>query len=323
MPNCDGLVDIGVYLKDGLNNAYSMNRIYKREIWNKYKYKQMLYEDLELMFNIQSNCKRISYVQEFLCTYFKHSGSTTTTYDNIKLLDMILAYRNAILNCNPIYIEEVSYNIAKRLLRYLNTKELMAFNADFIDLINELMPYFEYNKYILNDKNVGQIICYKNQVTLPNIICYHNFGTKEFCNISNWKQYTRNTAYIELCENDFDINLSPDFIKKEYKVNNYEFVGVYYALQYLFYNGGLYFDKKIILNKPIGCLREKKDFILFDNKYELNILIMGMMKGSQNANIIMRLMHDNKSSFKHLIKEYVLNGMLDNFNVEYEDDKLY
>ncbi|OUC51702.1 hypothetical protein B7939_04335 [Eggerthia catenaformis] len=321
LPISNGLVDIGTYLKDGLNNAYSMNRIYKRDIWQKHKYKKMLYEDLELMFNIQSNCKRISYVQEFLCTYFKHPGSTTTTYNNIKLLDMISAYRNAVLNCNPNYTNEVTYNIAKRLLRYLNTKELDAFNAEFVDVINELMPFFEYNDYILNDEKVNQILSYKNKSTLPNTICFDNFGVKKKCNMTNWLQYTRNAKYVELDEMLYNIDLSPDFIKDKYNAGDYEFVGNYFALQYLFYNGGIYFDKQFMLDKPIGYLRIKNDFILFDNKDDLNIIAFGMTKGSQNASAIMRLMRDKeKSVYRYLIKEKNINTkIIGDLTIEYED----
>ena len=70
----DGLINIRKYLKDGINNVYSMNKLYKKSIWGKYRYKNMIYEDLELLLTMQSNCTRISYVSDFLCTYFKTCG---------------------------------------------------------------------------------------------------------------------------------------------------------------------------------------------------------------------------------------------------------
>lgn len=316
----EGLVDIASYLKDGLNNAYSMNRIYKRNIWDKFKYKKMLYEDLELMFSIQSNCQRISYVQEFLCTYFKHPGSTTTTFNNIKLLDMISAYRNAILNCNYKYIDEVSYNIAKRLLRYITTKELEFFYADLLEIVNELMPFFEENKYIINDDKTRAILSYKDIPTLPNIICFDHFGEEKHNNKLNWLKYTRNTHFVELDEKRCNMMLAPDFIRKKYRDKDDEFVSVYFGLRYLFSHGGMYFSHRFTIEHPIGNLRAKNDFIIFDNQNDLNILAFGMKKGSRNASLMMKYMLENVDSNKFATKgRNIFMKDMGDLMIEYED----
>ena len=281
----------------------------------------MLYEDLELMFKIQSNCSRISYVKEFLCTYFKHSGSTTTSFNNINLLDMIEAYRNAILNSNLKYTNEVSYNIAKRLLRYLNTEGLDVFKAEYIELIQELMPYFENNDYILSDNEVKKILSYSDEQIIPNMICYACFGNNKYNELNNWKIYTKNTHFVKLDEETCDLKLAPDFIKSAYKEGNYRFVGIYYGLKYIFYNGGMFFDERLKLSKPIGHLRDKNDFVLFDGKETGRLLMVGVKKSNKCVAVLMKVMRNSK----FINDQFVLNGKLlniikDKINIKYKNN---
>lgn len=290
MPFKEGLIDIGAYLKDGLNNAYSMNRIYKRKLWDKYKYKKMVYEDLELLFTLQSNCERISYVQEFLCTYFKHPGSTTTSFNDVKLLDMIYAYRNAIYNCNTKYKDEVVFNMSSRLLRYLKTKGLEVYRAEFIELINELMPYFELNNYILNNEYNSKILSYKNYDTIPNNIYYANFENGENLNLDNWKKYTRDANIVELNENTCNFDLAPNTIKEAYFEHNYDLVNKYFLLQHLFYNGGIAIDKDIKLTKPLGELRTYENFFI-GREFKM----FGLRKGNLLASKLLKNINENRS----------------------------
>lgn len=47
-----------------------------------------------------------------------------------------------------------------------------------------------------------------------------------------------------------NICLMPDKIINEYNKGNFEYIDLYFALQYLFYNGGVYIDKTITIKKP-------------------------------------------------------------------------
>ena len=63
--------------------------------------------------------------------------------------------------------------------RYYNSGNFNIYKADLIELINELMPFFENNKYIKYDTEVKRILDFKDLEVLPNIICYSNFQNKK------------------------------------------------------------------------------------------------------------------------------------------------
>ncbi|RGG05451.1 glycosyltransferase [Coprobacillus sp. AF27-24BH] len=293
----DGLINIRKYLKDGINNGYSMNKLYKKSIWEKYRYKNMIYEDLELLLTMQSNCTRISYVSDFLCTYFKHAGTTSTSFNNINHLDFKMAYRNSLYNSNKKYREEIAFNTAKRLLRYYNSGNFNIYKADLIELINELMPFFENNKYIKYDTEVKRILDFKDLEVLPNIICYSNFQNKNV-DLSNLRKYTRDALIIELNEKNNNICLMPDKIINEYNKGNFEYIDLYFALQYLFYNGGVYIDKTITIKKPLGEERASRSFCLFED----GKIIFGFNKGNK---VISRLLY-NILNFDYNVDEIII-----------------
>jgi len=121
LPEESDNIDIGYYIKDGLNPAYSWNRIYKRNIWDNYQFKRMVYEDLDIILTLQSYCTKIAYIQEPLINYYKRLNSITTSYNNIRLLDIMTAYRDASNNANPKYQPEAVFCVAKRILINLGT----------------------------------------------------------------------------------------------------------------------------------------------------------------------------------------------------------
>lgn len=161
LPNESPQIDIGTYIKDGLNPAYAWNKLYRREIWEQYQFKKMVYEDLDIVLTILSNCKIVSYIQRPFNTYFKRPNSITTSYENTRLLDIMQAYKDAAYNANEKYREETVFCVAKRILINMGTPGFRYYLADFMELINELMPLFESNIYIADDETVRKILEYK------------------------------------------------------------------------------------------------------------------------------------------------------------------
>lgn len=310
-----GLIDIGLYLCKGLNNAYSMNRIYKRELWDRYRYKKMIYEDLELLLVMQSNCIRMSYVPEFLCTYYKHKGSTTTSFKNIQLLDMIHSYRNAVYNCNHKYRNEVSYNVASRLLRYLDTPGLQYYKSDFIDEIHELYPFFENNPLIIQDNNIQKILKFKEVQTLPNNIYIGNINTGRNMDFYQCNIFTRNANIYQLNDLPIQMELAPNCIQKALQNNNYDFINTYYTLLYLHLNGGLGICGDFKLCQPIGYMRTLGDFIVINKDSSINVF--GFEKASNNISVILSLMNDfdTKKNMQDLFNSFLYNPQL--INVKY------
>ncbi|WP_262352397.1 hypothetical protein [Lactiplantibacillus plantarum] len=54
LPDATEHVAIATYLKYGLNNAYSGNKLYARSCWQKYRYQRMVYEDLDILLDMLS-----------------------------------------------------------------------------------------------------------------------------------------------------------------------------------------------------------------------------------------------------------------------------
>jgi glycosyltransferase involved in cell wall biosynthesis len=275
-------INIGEYIRSGLNPAYAWNKIYKREIWTHYRFKKMVYEDLEIILVIESYCKQIAYVQEALINYYKHQNSTTTTYNNIRLLDIMTAYRNASYNANPIYREEIVFCVAKRILINMETVGLKVYMAEFIELINELSNLFIDNAFIKNDCNISKIYNYISFSTLPKRIFYPTFDKRTKIDES-WDKYTKNISFIALDNKSCDIDKSNSIIRDLYKNKKYKSVGAYFVFKNIYEYGGIGISDNVILKKPIGELRSVRLFFCFQQtQVDKNIgkFVCGGQKGS-------------------------------------------
>lgn len=270
LPNEGAKIDIGKYIKDGLNPAYSWNKLYKREIWDKYKFKKMVYEDLDIVLTILGDCNSISYIQRPFNTYYKRPDSITTSYTNIRLLDIMQAYRDAVNNANEKYRDETVFCVAKRILINIRTPGLSYYSADFIELINELMPSFESNVYIAEDEAVSKIFEYKGRNTVPKNVFY--IGEK--CDAQMLDQFVRNYKVMDLIpnvENDEEI-------KK--------------AIETIYHTGGILVKSNIQFHIPIGGLRAEEFFIVRSNK---EVLMFGAQKGSKFVHILCHSYNIEKS----------------------------
>lgn len=252
LPQKSGLINIGEYIKDGKNPAYSWNKLYKREIWEKYKFRKMVYEDLDIVLTIMSNCKKISYVQKPFNTYFKRQGSITTSYTNIRLLDIMKAYKDAVFECKKKYSNEIEFCVAKRILINMNTPGFSYYTADFIETIKSLSRRFYKNKFIKDDIEVSQILNFLKISTIPkniymliDCICY------EEC-ISSLNKTIR----------DYSITKFSDIEK---------------IFLSLYKHGGIYVSAAFNFSFPLGGLRNTNLFVIYDDKTN-NIEAIGGQK---------------------------------------------
>lgn len=272
LPEESSSIDIGQYIKDGLNPAYSWNKLYKREIWSKYKFKKMVYEDLDIVLTILSNCKRVSYIQKPFNTYYKRPNSITTSYYNIRLLDIMTAYKDAVNDANSLYKKEIEFCVAKRILINLKTEGLLVYKAEFMELIKELLPNFVSNDYIKEDPVVKNIIRLGETEVLPRRIYYLPVnGT-----LQNMSQYTRNYEYIEM-DTSQELDMPDE----------------YYRVKEVYEHGGISIDKGYKLVKPIGLYRTSNRFICFGQ--EDNVNMFGAQKGDRILKEVLDSYADNRT----------------------------
>lgn len=269
LPYEQARVDIASYIKNGVDNAYSCNKIFKRDIWEKFCFKDMVYEDLEVIIPIISYSKVASYVQKSFYHYFKHSGSTTTTYENPRLFDILFAYRSVIQNSNPLYFEEVVYCVAKRIVINLETEGFKYYRADFIDLVQELNQYFDNNTLIKHDEKTNQIYSESNTRVLPNNILISSSNET----IEVWKRYSNRARIIDF---EQEINVCSGVLDQldchDQTVKDLNIIKVLYK------HGGILVDTSRVLKSPFGGLRSYENFLVKDEYGNIDCSLMGFQK---------------------------------------------
>lgn len=234
MPHTSSHIDVGKYIKEGIDNAYLHNKIWKRNIWSKYHFKDMVYEDLDISLTILSNIKKMGYIQKAFYVYNKHSNSTTTSYNNPRLFDIFNAYYDILKTINPKYYDEAIYQITTRILRNMDTPGFIYYKADFIELIKKISSSFSNNKEICDDLKNSRIFYLLRKKTLPNILISNN---------------TLNSSWIKMGNNPYV------YVEENIKK----------TLLFLYQHGGIFIHGDIIINSPYDYLRSETQSIYFDN----------------------------------------------------------
>lgn len=238
MPQSTGKLNIGEYIKSGLNNAYLHNKIFKRDIWHHYHFKSMVYEDLDIVLTILSYAHKVGYLQEPFYVYYKHAGSTTSSYTNPRLFDIFHAYRDIMNDINPIYYDQAAYQVATRILRNMSTPGFIYYRADFIELIQSLKGVFLNNKELCGDLINSRIFYFMGTPTVPNTLV----STSQL-DISWEKMGNHPYTYIQ-----------PNLEK---------------ALIFLYQHGGILIDGNFKIASPYDYLRSLNQAAYFDEKRSL------------------------------------------------------
>lgn len=260
LSNSQDIIDIGNYIAYGLNNAYSCNKLFKRNIWEKYQFKKMVYEDLDIIPSILSYCKKVSYIQKPFYKYFKHKGTTTTNYSHPRLLDIINAYDDMLKYSNEKFKKEIEFCVAKRLLINLKTDGFKYHYADLIDFLHENVSIFKNNILINNDKTVKEIFDYKKSNIPLNLI------TSDENIVSEWKKQNKNLNII-LCDDILNVKLNK-----------------------LYENGGLLLIDNLIPLTPFGFIRTLNNFIFI---HENKVMIASNKKNNIILDLISMISKDN------------------------------
>ena len=191
-----GIVPVGKYLKDGKYMQLAWNKLYKREIWDRFSFESKYFEDLLLIPEIISKSDRIVYVKKYLNYYFIRDKSISRTFSKENYMHKINAYKNVIENVkdiektimdnkvsqrtmefniselenkmvesvNEIYKDELVYWIVNNILDCIKRKELYFFREEFISFLQSISEEIIDNRYKadLIDSEIEGIL-YKNR----------------------------------------------------------------------------------------------------------------------------------------------------------------
>lgn len=114
---------------------------------------------------------------------------------------------------------------------------------------------------------------------IPKRIIYCWFGEKEKpkevkkC-IATWKQYMPDWEYLEINENNFDINQF-DYTKTAYKAKKWAYVSDVARIWALNKYGGIYLDTDVEVFQSFEKLLNNKFFIGFEQQYYLGTATIG------------------------------------------------
>lgn len=149
---------------------------------------------------------------------------------------------------------------------------------------------------------------------IPKRIIYCWFGKKEKPDnikecIKTWKEYMPDWEYLEINEDNFDIN-SNDFAKAAYENKKWAFVSDVARLWGLYTYGGIYMDTDVTVFKPLDRFLIHDCFTGFESPHYPVCATMGATKNNKFIKELLSL-YDNKIfEVKNNWYEYETNTML-------------
>ena len=152
-----GIVPVSKYLKDGKYMQLAWNKLYRREIWDRFSFKSKSFEDLSLIPEIISKSNRIVYVKKYLNYYFIRENSISRNFSKENYMHKINAYKNVIDNVNKLYKDELVYWIVNNILDCIKRKELYFFRDEFIIFLQSISEDILDNRYKINNLSDSEI----------------------------------------------------------------------------------------------------------------------------------------------------------------------
>lgn len=274
-PNED--VDLADYIAHGNNITYSVNKIYRRTLWDHLRYEKMLFEDIALIPALVTNTPKIGYIREAYYNYYRRPSTISTSFVG-QMIDIIRAFRTFLETSDPCYREETVYCIAKQL--YWNmTQSRVLFQADFIEFLQEYQRYFRINSYLEKDKKVRKLLDFLEKKVIPErFICVH-LGRPipdEYCEMLQQNFPQCELVSVENCPEESDL---PDSVREALKQGQLAFVEEYFALKLLSERGGIVLKPEYRANLNLKKLRLNHIFFGFEDTEALSTGCFGALQG--------------------------------------------
>lgn len=261
-------IDLADYIAHGNNITYSVNKLYRRKIWEENRYEKMVFEDIALIPALVTKYSRIG-----LCSRAVLSLLPAVQYAFHRTQRQYVryhpAFRSFIENADPAYREEVIYCISRQL--YWNmTQSRTLFLADFITLIQTYESDFRLNPYLEKDKKTRQILDYLKRDVIPEtIICAHFGGALPQEYLDAVHEHFPNARLLEAedcggCAHDF-----PPSVQRALAEGNLEYAEEYVSLRMLYAGGGIVLRPNMRIGLELKRLRLNRAFFGFEDNESL------------------------------------------------------
>lgn len=215
--------------------------------------------------------------------YYELSDNSICASSTIEIVNDVLKGNSIILaNTNPEYLNIFKCIIVRRTLN------LMSQNRAYADILIDYLKTHEElysNNLYLSEKCP---VIYKwlkrtldtTNIVIPKIAYVNGFGvqpSESYLKELNEKLFRAGTEIIILNEDNCDVKEN-DIVHKAYKEKNFQFVGEYFILKYLYEQGGIYVSEKIQINHALDPLTNNTAFFTYVDDRNFSADIYGAAK---------------------------------------------
>lgn len=271
-------IDLPDYVANGNNITYSVNKLFRRSIWENNRYKKMLFEDIALIPVLVTRYPHIGYVPKPFYNYYRRPNTLSTSQTG-EMTDIIRAFRLFLDTSRRNCRKEVIYCAAKQILWNM-TQSRVVFQADFIELLKDYEADFRLNPYITQDKHIRKVLGYLQKDVIPEtFICVHfGRGLPESYRESLYASFPA-ARLIDVDESSFPAEEFPDTVQTAMAEGNLSFAEEYAALKLLSKEGGIVLTPDSRASLPLKTLRLSRIFFGFEDEEELTTGCFGALPG--------------------------------------------
>ena len=256
-------VDLADYIAHGNNITYSVNKLFRRSLWQENRYEKMLFEDIALIPAVVTRCRRVGYVPQAFYDYYRRGGTISTTQTG-DMVDIVKAFRKFLLTCHPAYRQEAVYSTARQLLWNM-TQSRPLFLPDFIGLLHEFEADFRLNPYLKEDRETAKLLGYLDTPVVPDVlICAH----------------CRRELPPELREaigRHFQREEVPEHLRQAAEQGRWQYVEEYLSLLALWERGGIVLAPEALPQLRLKSRRMEPCFFGFADGESLSTLCFGAL----------------------------------------------
>ena len=270
-------IDLAEYLIRGNNITYSVNKLYARRIWERERYKKMLFEDIALIPALVTRYPHIGYVQEPFYCYYRRANTISTTFTG-SMIDIIDAFSAFLDDSDPHFREEVVYCTAKQL--YWNMFQSRAlFQADFIEFLKKYEKDFRLNPYLRKDQKTRKILDFIHRDVIPeHLICVSKEEDISEKFIEAVKEhFPRGKLTLREIQKE-EIKKYPSCVERAMEQGDMEFVREYAGLRILYEQGDILLQPDMRVQLNLKRMRLNRIFFGFESEEEINGGCLGAVK---------------------------------------------
>lgn len=240
------------------------------------------FDDIAYLPVVNSYAKKAMSTSRTVYNYFRRSSSTVGGVAPDIIDNTVLSEKYAIENCNPKYLDDVLLYVAKRI--HGNMKSRWVFADKLAAELNDLLPRFESCKKVTEAPFYDDLkkLSISDSQMIPKRVCLTNFDgslTEEM--IENVRNKAFDECEVVVLDKSTCEKMNDPIINKALEAGNVEFAEKYAALCDIYENGGVYLDRRIVLEKPLNYLRLNSAFFSFIDKNTYSDWIFGGIKGQK------------------------------------------